>query len=207
MKTIESAGSSAPHPRSKAMILAALITLWAGAALGGFWWLLDYEMTPGPRTTAPAEWPEHSAIERVPGTPTVVMFAHPLCPCSRASVQELGELLRRSAGIEAHLLLLRPDEVGPEWDDGLLTAAKSIPGLRVEKDKNGDEARRFGARTSGHVVIYGPDGRLRFSGGITGARGHVGDNASLDRAVGALEARDSVPASGPVFGCCLEGRR
>jgi hypothetical protein len=75
--------------------------------------------------------------------------------------------------------------------------------VRVAPDRNGVEARRFGAGTSGHVVIYGGDGRLLFSGGITGARGHVGDNVGLERAIASLRADSPTCARSPVFGCLL----
>jgi hypothetical protein len=187
-------------------VFAVSIAVWLGAVGAGFHWLWQYEMTPGPVQSAPPAWPQDSTIERKSGVATVVMFAHPLCPCSRASVAELGELLRRSGAVDAHLLTIRPEGVGPEWSEGLL-GASAISGLRVTQDRNGVEARRFGAHTSGHVVIYDAGGRLRFSGGITGARGHFGDNASLDRAVGSLSGGVERAASSPVYGCCLEARQ
>ena len=45
------------------------------------------------------------------------------------------------------------------------------------RDDDGAEARRFGAETSGQTLLYDEHGALLFSGGITGARGHAGDNA------------------------------
>lgn len=36
--------------------------------------------------------------------------------------------------------------------------------------------RRFGAYTSGQVMLYDTDRRLAFNGGITGSRGHEGNN-------------------------------
>ena len=43
----------------------------------------------------------------------------------------------------------------------------------------GAEANLFGAATSGQTMVYDPGGRLRFSGGITAARGHYGDNVGV----------------------------
>ena len=39
--------------------------------------------------------------------------------------------------------------------------------------------QRFGAETSGQTLLYDRDGRLLFSGGTTGSRGHDGDNAGF----------------------------
>jgi hypothetical protein len=70
-------------------------------------------------------------------------------------------------------------------------------------DEGGAEARRFGATTSGHAVLYSPDGRLLFRGGLTGARGHAGDNANLDALAAVLDGAPSPHINVPVFGCPL----
>jgi hypothetical protein len=196
-----------PNPGRRKLekrLFAAGVAVWLAAGCVGFWFLWNYKMTPGPVESTPTVWPAGSAIQRQAGVPTVAMFAHPLCPCTRASIAELGDLVQRAGPVTVHLVMLRPDGAGPEWNDGVLTAAASIPGLSRVEDRNGVEARRFGAHTSGHVVIYGASGELIFSGGITGSRGHVGDNTSLARALSALAGRPGgAPETCPVYGCCL----
>jgi hypothetical protein len=192
----------------KVCTVIASVALWLGAVGAGFLWLLDYSMTPGAAECAPQSWPSESGITRNAGLPTLVMFAHPLCPCSRASITELDELLRRAGPMTAHVLMLDPDGVGEEWrDQALRDAAAAIPGVTVSSDKNGVEARRFGAGTSGHVVVYSDSGRLLFSGGITAARGHVGNNVGLERALASVQAGNTTCARSPVFGCGLEAPR
>ena len=69
---------------------------------------------------------------------------------------------------------------------------------------DGREARLFGAATSGQTMVYGRNGHLLFSGGITAARGHYGDNAGAS-AIGAL-LEQPTPQSGrktAVYGCAL----
>jgi hypothetical protein len=83
----------------------------------------------------------------------------------------------------------------------LWETAAAVPGVRVVRD-DGAEAWRFGARVSGQVMVYDHAGRLQFSGGITGARGHEGDNAGRD-AIEALLAGRPHAASAFVFGCLL----
>jgi hypothetical protein len=75
--------------------------------------------------------------------------------------------------------------------------------VTVLDDVDGTEARRFGALTSGQVVVYDADGRLRFSGGITPARGHAGDNAGRSAIIALLEGASSASVETPVFGCSL----
>jgi hypothetical protein len=199
---------ASPRRAAKACLLVASVALWTACVGAGFLWLLDYSMTPGRAGATPTSWPAESRIQRVAGSPTLVMFAHPLCPCSRASVAELADLLRRTGPMTAHVLMLAPDGAGPEWADRTLwDAAAEIKGVTVSADENGAEARRFGAATSGHVVIYSAEGRLVFSGGITAARGHVGDNLGLERAVASLRADGATCGSSPVFGCGLREPR
>ena len=50
------------------------------------------------------------------------------------------------------------------------------------------------SKTSGQVVVYDAKGALLFSGGITAARGHMGDNAGRDRITALL--RGDTAASG-----------
>lgn len=71
-------------------------------------------------------------------------------------------------------------------------------------DDGGLEAARFHASTSGTVLLYSAAGRLRFEGGVTESRGHVGDNFGLDELSAALNATTaSESRSSQVFGCAL----
>ena len=70
-------------------------------------------------------------------------------------------------------------------------------------DDNGVEAQHFGVYTSGETLLYDSRGSLIFSGGITGSRGHAGDNAGEQALISLLtrgEARERVTS---VFGCPL----
>jgi hypothetical protein len=80
-------------------------------------------------------------------------------------------------------------------------AAENIPGVRVVRD-DGTEARRFGARVSGQVLAYSGGGRLAFNGGITGSRGHEGDNAGRSAVEAMLGGRPHA-ATAFAFGCLL----
>ena len=73
-------------------------------------------------------------------------------------------------------------------------------------DAGGGESRRFGALTSGHVLLYGRDGRLLYNGGVTGGRGHEGANAGLSLAEKLLRSGGE-PASQPIYGCALNDPR
>src|SRR5262249_51660441 len=131
-------------------------------------------------------------------------FVHPRCPCSRATVANLARLLAHCPGpVEADVLFYRPGDAEEAWQPtDLWESAAAVPGVGVGWDEDGVEAARFGARTSGHVVIYDSEGVLRFKGGITSSRGHEDDNPGLDSAAAALGS--ALPgADHPVFGCPL----
>ncbi len=135
------------------------------------------------------------------------MSVHARCPCSRASVAELGEIAGRSRGRLLIYVLIVPAPGEAALDSAVGRAASAIPGVRVVADDGGARSRAFGALTSGHAALFDAAGRLRFAGGITGARGHAGDNEGRASVLALLADR---PASShtPVFGCPLsaEGR-
>jgi hypothetical protein len=68
-------------------------------------------------------------------------------------------------------------------------------------DIDGREARHFQAFTSGQTLLYSSEGELLFSGGITIARGHEGDNSGR-LAIESLLANSAAEVrQTPVFGC------
>ena len=106
--------------------------------------------------------------------------------------------------VNAYVLFLKPTGSSTDWEKtDLWQSAARIPGVNVVADDNGIEARRFHAATSGQTALYDIDGRLLFSGGITSARAHEGDNAGRSAIVSLLKNQDSVPTETAVFGCPL----
>jgi hypothetical protein len=136
------------------------------------------------------------------------MFAHPKCPCTRASLSLLQELLGRagSESVSANVVFMSPARGGDDWQDShTWRTAKAIPGLALANDRGGAEAARFGVQTSGHTLLFDARGALLFSGGLTASRGHEGESLAFDHLL-ALLKRDSTPSSAPaapVFGCAL----
>jgi len=65
------------------------------------------------------------------------------------------------------------------------------------------EAKRFGAETSGQTLLYDERGTLAFSGGITGSRGHAGDNAGRASLLALINRSDADRRGSSVFGCPL----
>lgn len=133
------------------------------------------------------------------------MFVHPNCGCSKASLGELSWLMNACQGsMSAYVLLL--DSVGNPTNllrSDLWRQAAAIPGVRVATDDDGREARLFGVETSGEVVLYEADGRLRFRGGITVSRGQMGNNRGCAAVQALVHHKPSPVTQTPVFGCPL----
>ncbi|HSH95677.1 MAG TPA: hypothetical protein VK968_16155 [Roseimicrobium sp.] len=186
-------------------ILPAACLLWALLAGAGFAWIGRYEHRPGSSPAAPEVWPAGSWIEHAPDRPTLLMFAHPRCPCTRASLEELARLMARCGDrTRATVVFFQPKGAGEDWKQtDLWRTASSIPGVNVQTDTDGIEARRFHGETSGQVLLYDTAGALVFAGGITGSRGHEGDNAGRSALQAVLNEGRSIQVSTPVFGCSL----
>jgi hypothetical protein len=195
---------SSPAVRNK-VVLGVVVVCWAALVTAGLGRLWTYAMTPGPAADARAQWPADSRVSREPGRPTLVVLLHPQCTCSEATVGELARLIAHAPhGVTVHALIYQPSDMGQDWGGtSLRDQARAIPGVLVSSDVDGNEARRFGGYVSGQTFLYDERGALAFSGGITFARGHSGDNAG----VAAIEAllRGDAPKTHrtPVFGCLI----
>jgi hypothetical protein len=189
----------------KQVMSAVVVVVWATGIGFGARVLLQYANTPGASGTPADRWPALSPINpATQGRATLLLFAHPQCPCSRASLGELALIVACCADrVEATVLFALPDRA-EEWTaTGLWHDARRIPGVHVLADRNGTLARRFGARTSGEAILYNAAGRLMFHGGITASRGHSGDNDGRDAIVALLSGRLPRQRITPVFGCAL----
>jgi predicted heme/steroid binding protein len=107
--------------------------------------------------------------------------------------------------VDARVVFFKPEEASQDWAvTDIWKAAATIPGVTVQTDSEGREALNFRASTSGHVVLYDVNGQLLFSGGITEARGHMGDNDGRSAVVNLLRHGKSTLSATPVFGCTIQ---
>ncbi len=179
------------------------LTLFVGAWLltvgFGFRALALHEFTPGAAGRPPTR------LAATPDAFSVVVSLHPRCPCSRATLDELAYVMTRASKVaRAKLLFVRPAGVEPGFERGeLWDTASRVPGAVLESDPEGRESARLGLKTSGHVLAYAPSGRLVFTGGITGSRGHRGQNDGRDNLLAALLGRSRGLSEAPVYGCRL----
>jgi hypothetical protein len=185
------------------VLIVAALCLWVVGVTYGLRTLFVYAGTAGASGNPPLKWPTNAVIDPPHDLPVLVMIAHPQCPCTRASLSELAKIMSgRQSKLRAYVLFLRPRDFPEAWTKSdLWNTAGGIPGVTVLRDFEGGEALKFNVSTSGHTLLYDGNGKLAFSGGITGARGHAGDNRSADLIVYSIEHSGAAGQIAPVFGC------
>lgn len=151
------------------------------------------------------KWPAEATHPLSAHRPTLVMFVHPDCSCSGASLEELSRLMvTRRGEVALQIWFYQPIAGYESWlESPLRKVAQALPDAAVLTDFDGREAHRFGAETSGYVALYAPDGTRLFGGGITLARGHRGTSVG-ERAIARWVRGEPDLSVAPVFGCKIQ---
>jgi hypothetical protein len=151
----------------------------------------------------PVERPAGIGSPLSPERPTLMVFAHPRCPCTRATLTELNDIVAACPGrADLRVFFRTPQDPTEEWTNtALWRDATALPGAVVTPDPGGALARQFNARTSGHVLLYSAAGRLLFSGGITPSRGQEGDSPGRKAIVSLLRGQFNGTSESEIFGC------
>lgn len=190
--------------------LGAVIGVWLGACIAGMGVLWVYSNRPGPEGELAAGDPP-AAVRLDGALPTLVVYAHPRCPCTAATVSQVERLLGWSdGGFAVRFVFYEPVDADDAWrSTALRRRAASVPGAQTIEDPEGRIARAAGATTSGTAAMYGPDGSVLFFGGLTPSRGHEGDSVGLAAVRSILGGSDGTAGSGAgsadVFGCSIFG--
>ena len=192
----------------------AVIVVWLSALAVGWCMLESFNQSVNePLHNGLADsWPAHAAVARTPGRQMLLLFLHPKCPCSRASVRELGQLFTELGSAsdscrefpELIVVATVPEAADESWTQTeTLSAALTFPNARLYIDRAGVEAAKFGATTSGLVMLFDQMGNRLYGGGVTVARAHEGANAGCDVLLLILCGDRSSSPTMPVFGCRL----
>ena len=172
-----------------------LLGFWVALVIYGSTKLELYAATPGQHATG---------LSSVAGKRFhLYVFLHPLCACSTASIDELNRLQDR-AGAQLDMTAVI-DNAGflPKTAQLLVSTLTATPGLAVEVDADGKKSASYGARTSGQVLLFDTAGTLVFSGGVTSARAHEGDNIGETAILDIVRGRVPTTHETPSFGCAL----
>jgi hypothetical protein len=185
--------------------LITSVAAWLTIVGIGLIYVWSYEAGPGLIAPPPAKWPSASSIQLERDRATLVMAVHPQCPCSRASIEELAAIMAHCEGrLNAYVLFMKPEGTSEDWEKtDLWRSAAKIPGVNLVSDVDVKEAARFNAATSGTTLLYDPNGQLIFSGGITGSRGHSGDNLGRSAIVSLVNREVPEATETAVYGCPL----
>src|SRR5215472_13518160 len=94
---------------NKERLLFVLAIAWLVVVSLGLMKLWAYSNRPGPSATGGVTWPKQTSIPRDATRSTLVLFAHPQCPCSDASIEELGRLMAHVQGrVTVQVVFYRP---------------------------------------------------------------------------------------------------
>lgn len=190
---------------SSTFVWLSLLTWGLGIALGWFG-MTSYSQRPGELLEPPSQWPTDTRLAGSSQRARLLLFAHPHCPCTRATLSELSRLLAGNPDqLECQVVFTRPAGTSTGWETSdLLRTAAAIPGVSTIVDQDGVEAQRFRARTSGVAMLYDSQGQLVFHGGLTAFRGHEGDSLGLAAIRDYLQGETPCTTESNVFGCPLE---
>ena len=176
--------------------ISILMLIWLVLCVTGFVALAAYSTDAGEQAPAP------NKIEVA--KPKLMMFIHPKCTCTRASVVELHKLVDgvdTDVDIIAYFVEYNSLENTLEESEHWKKLARHDEIIR-KRDPEGTKASKYGALTSGHCVLYDANGKLIYQGGITPSRGHEGKSPGQAKILNHLNRTGNTEYSREaVFGC------
>lgn len=181
--------------------------IWLGLLGFAYSLLVSYENTANKTEVNPKLWPRESQLKFDKRKDNLIIFLHPRCPCSDSSLEELNKLMAKSPkSINVIAVFMSSEKQDKEtWLKGKLWKdIKANQEIKVFIDEKNTEIKRFKVNTSGEVLLYNSMGRLTYSGGISPARGHAGDNKGSQLIMKYLQGYKVQNAQSPVFGCLLQ---
>ncbi len=179
-----------------------LVAFWAFGVLAGYTMVLQYHVRGAEQQQATRE-PAAAA----PSGRRLLVFVHPKCPCSLASVRQLSRIISRDPTLPVEFHLFLPADASSDWAQGAVwELASRIPTACLELDVDGALAASRHVEFSGHCILLNEHGECLFSGGVTPGRGHEGDSAGGNELLAAILTGRQAAATFDVFGCRIVPR-
>ncbi len=183
------------------------VAVWSAMACTGMTLLTQYSFSgESPVPTSLLKWPGKTTIEDRENRSHLLVFLHPKCTCSLATMDQLRDIHTKfcSPTVQTTFVFFCPSQAPDSWvATSLWQSAEEFSGARCLVDRNGVETQKFGASTSGHVILFDHDNRRLFTGGITRSRGHSGANPGAEALIRHLGGDKDPTPSFPVFGCSM----
>jgi hypothetical protein len=178
------------------------VVSWAILVIGGFI-SLDYYSYRSPGISLDQAFRGPTAL-----LPKVMLFLHPKCSCSFASLTEFSNLLsvmKNKADLE--VIFAKPAGMSEATLQGeLWNEALKLSGVKVSVDELGVEHKKFGVSTSGEMLLFNEQGEKVFHGGLTPSRGHVGLSKGQIFVKEWFGGNKNKREVANVYGCGLEGK-
>ena len=189
--------------RSKTPAVVLLVAVWLVTILLGGFAQIRYSLASKATGSATDRWPATTQIGKKDDSKQLMIFLHPKCACSIASIAELSKIQNRCTElIPVKAVFYCPKGEHQSWVSGeLWEAAEAIDGCDCLVDLGAMEFKRFGVETSGHALLFDEQDRRIYSGGVTSSRGHVGDNLGASTLVKLIQGSEVLVDELPVFGC------
>lgn len=189
--------------KSVPLKISVTLCVWLGVVSLGWVALAAYSGTAGTSQPVPIERPIDSRLKFTPDSLNVILFLHPKCSCSHATVNLYRDAISfATLPVQTQFVFFCPKNEGDDWVmDRLWNSAKPIPSSSRLIDRAGEEAKRFNINTSGHVLVYDREGILVFGGGITTRRGHEGTSLGSETLRKIVQGKPFHKLALPVFGC------
>ena len=183
----------------------AIAGCWVIAVAVSVFAVERYASQPGVASPITLAWPKNTQLSLAADKPTALLFAHPKCPCTEATIREFQRIeARHPSAFHTTVVFAVTAAQEEAWrDTRLVREARNIQSARIVFDRDGVESGRFECSVSGQILLFAPDGQMLYSGGITAARGHEGINGGQEAFEYQLAHPDSPAISFPVFGCGL----
>jgi hypothetical protein len=134
---------------------------------------------------------------------SLVIAVHPGCPTSRKMLTEAIRISYRVPGeVKVTALIFSPDDekIDADANSNLLPLTRIK--AKILTDRNGEIARNLGITNSAQALLFSPNGKVLYNGGITpNSRSNPGEETVVE----IINGSDINPLWAPPHGCSLQG--
>ena len=179
--------------------------LWLFILVAGISAFAKFAYTPGETAHAPKLWPALTRLKAPNQLPKLLVFVHPKCGCSEATLRNLEKILPDLVN-KVQIKIVMNDLGDPAMLQGskAFAQASAFKNVDIVVDHGGYETAAFGVKTSGQAMLYDETGHLVFQGGLTPFRGHEGVSEGEISVVKWIQTREMVWKDTSVFGCAMK---